>query len=213
MKDTFYGNVVMGEGTRTGYRWIPTVEEESCNGVREITLRTKHFCNGKLFLTGEVTEDMANDFVSELLYLVEKGEPINIYINSPGGSVNAGLVIYDVIQSCIDKVEINMYCIGMAASMGAVILAGGQKGRRYILPHSKVMIHEPLISGGMGGSATSIKKTADSILETKAITNGILAKHTGKTVEEIDEATSFDNFMNAQEAIEFGLCDEIRNLF
>ena len=106
-----------------------------------------------------------------------------------------------------------MYCTGMASSMGAVILAGGQKGRRFILPHSKVMIHEPLISGGMGGSATSIKRTADSILETKAITNGILAKHTGKTVKEIDKATAFDNFMNAKEAVEFGICDEIRNIF
>lgn len=207
------GNIVMNDGNSYVYEWNPCVEEESCNGIREISLRTKHFTNGKLFLTGEVTDEMANNFVSELLYLVEKGDPINIYINSPGGSVNAGLVIYDVIQACSDKIEINMYCIGKAASMGAVILAGGQKGRRYILPHSKVMIHEPLISGGMGGSATSIKKTADSILETKAITNGILAKHTGKTMEEIDEATSFDNFMNAQEAIEFGICDEIRNLF
>ena len=105
-----------------------------------------------------------------------------------------------------------MYCIGMAASMGAVILAGGQKGRRYILPHSKIKIHEPLIQGGLGGSATSIKKTADSIIETKAITNGILAKHTGKTVEEIDEATAFDNFMNAKQAVEFGICDEIKNV-
>ena len=208
------GTEIMGDGRVTHVtEWSPCVEEESSNGVREISLRTKHFTNGKLFLTGEVTEEMSNNFVSELLYLAEKGEPIDIYINSPGGSVNAGLVIYDVIQACTDKVEINMYCIGMAASMGAVILAGGQKGRRFILPHSKVMIHEPLISGGMGGSATSIKKTADSILETKAITNGILAKHTGKTVEEIDEATSFDNFMNAEEAISFGICDEICNLF
>ena len=207
------GNAVMSGGKITHVNeWIPAVEEESCNGTREIQLRTKHFTNGKLFLTGEVTDEMANSFVSELLYLVDKGEPIDIYINSPGGSVNAGLVIYDVIQSCAGKIDINMYCIGMAASMGAVILAGGQKGRRFILPHSKVMIHEPLIAGGMGGSATSIKKTADSILETKAITNGILAKHTGKTLEEIDAATSFDNFMNAEEAIAFGLVDEIRNI-
>lgn len=193
--------------------WIPSMEEETSNGVREVTLQTKHFTDRKIFLTGEVTDEMANDFVSEFLYLVQTNEPIDIYINSPGGSVNAGLVIYDVIQSCEGKVPINMYCVGMAASMGAVILAGGQKGRRFILPHSKCMIHEPLISGGMGGSATSIKKTADSILETKAITNGILAKHTGKSVEEIDEATSFDNFMNATEAVAFGLCDEIRGLF
>lgn len=193
--------------------WTPAVEVESSHGTREVNLKTKHFGNRIIFLTGEITEETANNFVSEMMYLVQKNKPVDIYINSPGGSVNAGLVIYDVIQSCVGKIDINMYCIGMAASMGAVILAGGQKGRRFILPHSKVMIHEPLIAGGMGGSATSIKKTADSILETKAITNGILAEHTGKTIEEIDEATSFDNFMNAKEAVKFGLCDEIRNLF
>ncbi len=213
--DSLTNNQILGGDVRMKDRithvtsWTPAVEEESCNGTREVSLRTKHFSNGRLFLTGEVTDDMANDFVSELLYLTEKGKQVDIYINSPGGSVNAGLVIYDVIQACNKKIEINLYCIGMAASMGAVILAGGLKGHRFILPHSKVMIHEPLISGGMGGSATSIKKTADSILETKAITNGILAKHTGKTMEEIDEATSFDNFMNAEEAVEFGLVDEI----
>ena len=144
--------------------------------------------------------------------MAESSEPIDIYLNSPGGSVNAGMVIYDVIQALEGKVPINIYCIGMAASMGAIILAGGHKGHRYILPHSKCMIHEPLISGGLGGSATSIKKTADSILETKAITNGVLAKHTGKTLEEIDKATAFDNYMNAEESVEFGLCDEIRNI-
>ncbi len=193
--------------------WNPTVEEESAHGTREVQLLSKHLTNGKLFLTGEVTSEMANTFVSELLYLAQKEKPVDIYINSPGGSVNAGLVIYDVIQACASKVEINIFCMGIAASMAAIILAGGAKGHRFILPHSKVMIHEPLISGGMGGSATTIKKTADSILETKAITNEILAKHTGKTVEEIDEATAFDNYMNATEAIEFGICDEIRNVF
>ena len=137
MKNTFFystnGNVVMNDGTITHLSgWTPSVEEESCNGTREISLRTKHLTNGKLFLTGEVTDEMANSFVSELLYLVEKGETVDIFINSPGGSVNGGLVIYDVIQACSDKIDINMYCIGMAASMGAVILAGGQKGRRFI---------------------------------------------------------------------------------
>lgn len=192
--------------------WEPSTEEESSSGAREITLRTKHFTNRKLFITGEVTEQMSNDFVSELMYLAQTDEPIDIYINTPGGSVNAGLVIYDVIQSCEGKIPVNMYCIGMAASMGAVILSGGQKGRRFILPHSKCMIHEPLIDGGMGGSASSIKKTAESILETKQLTNSILAKHTGKTIEEIDAATAFDNFMNAEEAIAFGLCDEIKSV-
>lgn len=192
--------------------WIPSVIEETSSGANQIMLRTKHFSDGKMFITGKVTDQMANDFVLQLMYLCENKKSVDIYINSPGGSVNAGLVMYDIIQACSKKVEINMYCIGMAASMGAVILASGAKGHRYILPHSNVMIHEPLIYDGVGGSATSIKKTADSILETKAIINGILAKHTGRTVEEIDEATSFDNFMNADEAIEFGLCDEIRNV-
>lgn len=206
---------IMNSAEKPDYftRWAPSIQEETCNGLHEVQLLTKHLSNRKLFLTGEVTEEMANDFVSKMIFLSQSDEPVDIYINSPGGSVNAGLVIYDVIQDCEGKIPINIYCVGMAASMGAVILAGGQKGRRFILPHSKVMIHEPLIAGGMGGSATSIKKTAESILETKAITNGILAKHTGKTVEEIDEATSFDNFMNATEAIDFGLCDEISRIF
>lgn len=189
------------------------VEVESYGGTRELSLWTKHFSNRKLFLTGPVTSEMADMFVAELLYLSRSNEPIDIYINSPGGSVNAGLVIYDVIQACEGKIPIHMYCVGSASSMGAVILAGGQKGRRYILPHSKVMIHEPLIADGMGGSASTIKKTAESILETKEIINGIISKHTGKTIEEVDEATSFDNFMNAEEAIAFGLCDEIKSLF
>lgn len=193
--------------------WVPSVEEESCNGIHLINLQTRHFANRRIFLTGEVTEDMANNFVSELLYLAQTSEQIDIFINSPGGSVNAGLVIYDVIQSCEGRVPLNMYCIGEAASMAAVILAGGQKGCRYILPHSKVMIHEPLIPGGMGGSATSIRKMADSILDTKTIMNAILAKHTGKSIEEIDKATSYDNYMNAETAIDFGICDQIRNLF
>ncbi len=206
---------VRGALTEGGQRMveIPCVEVESAEGIRTVSLLTHHMKQRKLFLRGEVTAEMADDFISELLYLTQTNEPISIYINSPGGSVNAGLVIYDAIRSLEDKVVINMYCTGLAASMGAVILAGGQKGRRFIMPHSKVMIHEPLISGGMGGSATSIKKTAESILETKSITNGILAQHTGKSIKEIDEATSFDNFMNAKEAVEFGICDAIANIF
>lgn len=202
------GTIVMSEREAAASYWVPAVEEESCSGVREITLMTKHFTDRKIFLTGEIDDKMANDFVSKILFLGRSEEPVDIYINSPGGAVDAGLVIYDMIQAC--KFPVNMYCIGEAASMAAVILAGGQKGRRFILPHSKVMIHEPLIRGGMGGSATSIKKTAETILETKAITNGLLAEHTGKTLEEIDEATSFDNFMNSDEAIAFGIVDEVR---
>ena len=186
----------------------PSIEVESAHGVREVSLDTRHLMNRRIFIKGEIDEDSANDFLSQMLYLEqESNDPITIYINSPGGSVNAGLVIYDCIQA--SEVEINIICTGMAASMAAVILAGGQEGHRYILPHSKVMIHEPLLNGGVGGSATSIKNISDSILETREIINKILSKHTGKSMREVNKATSFDNYMNAEEAIKFGLCDEI----
>lgn len=188
--------------------WIPTIEVEGVNGTREVSLYTRHLTNRNIFLNGEINADMANFFLTQLLYLEETpDEPVNIYINSPGGEVNAGLMIYDAIQG--SKLEINMICTGLAASMAAVLLAGGQKGSRYILRHSKVMIHEPLLANGVGGSATSIRKISESIIETREMVNGILAKHTGKTVEEINEATSFDNYMSAEEAIAFGLCDRI----
>lgn len=192
--------------------WNAQVLKESAQGYAVVDLRTEHLTNRKIFIDGSIDEAAADRFVSEALYLAQTNDDIDIYINSPGGEVISGLVIYDAIQDLKKKLHVNMYCTGYAASMGAVIFAGGEKGRRYILPHSKCMIHEPLISGGMGGSATSIKKTADSILDTKSILNEILAKHTGRTIEEIDEATAFDNFMNAKEAIEFGLCDKVKSL-
>lgn len=186
----------------------PSIEVESVHGVREVSLDTRHLMNRRIFINGEINDESANDFLSQMLYLEqESNNPITIYINSPGGSVNAGLVIYDCIQA--SNLEINIICAGTAASMAAILLAGGQKGRRYILQHSKVMIHEPLLAGGVGGSATSIKNISDSILETREIVNKILAKHTGKSLKEINKATSFDNYMNAEEAIKFGLCDEI----
>lgn len=189
--------------------WIPSIEVESVHGTREVSLSTRHLMNRKIFINGEITSETADTFVNQFLYLQsESQEPIDIYINSPGGEVNAGLVIYDLIQG--SEVPINTICTGKAASMAAIILAGGHKGRRFILPHSKVMIHEPLIAGGVGGSATSIKNISESILETRDIVNGILAKHTGKTRKVIDKATSFDNYMNAKESLEFGICDEIK---
>lgn len=190
-------------------RWMPCVLEESSEGKRELSLMTKHFTNRRVFLQGEINAESVNDLVIQLLYLEkESQEPIYLYINSGGGEVNAGLLLYDVIQGM--KAPIYMYCTGMAASMAAVILAGGQKGRRFILPHSKTMIHEPLIGGGVGGSATSIRNISENILKTKAILNGILAKHTGKTLEEIDEATSSDHYMDAEESLAFGICDAIK---
>lgn len=186
----------------------PAVERESVNGIQEVSLYTNAFSNRKMFLFGPIDEKTVYTFTAQMLYLMEDEQsPIDIYINSPGGEVNSGLAIYDLIQSC--KAPINMYCIGMAASMGALIFAGGKKGHRFMLPHSKVMIHEPLIPNGVGGSASSIKSTADSILQTRELLNGILAKHTGKILEEINKATDHDNFMTANEAIEFGLCDKV----
>ncbi|MCR5105577.1 MAG: ATP-dependent Clp protease proteolytic subunit [Eubacterium sp.] len=189
--------------------WIPSIEIESANGTREVLLYTRHLMNRRIFLTGHINTETADQFLSQFLYLEKETDelPISVFINSPGGEVNAGLVIYDLIQG--SRNEVNIITVGKAASMAAVILAGGQKGRRFILSHSKVMIHEPLIADGVGGSATSIKNISDSILETKAITNGILAKHTGKTIEEIDEATAYDHYMNAGESVEFGICDKI----
>lgn len=188
--------------------WMPSIEMESANGTRELMLRTRHLMNRRIFLQGEINSESASDIVSQLIYLQEESsEPIDLLITSPGGEVNAGFMIYDMLQNT--KIQLNTYCIGMAASMAAILLAGGQKGRRFILPHSKVMIHEPLISNGVGGSATSIHNISESILETRNICNGILAEHTGKTIEEINEATRFDNYMNAEKAVEFGICDRI----
>ena len=189
---------------------VPAIEVESSAGSREITLYSRHLSNRTIFIQGEINEDVANAVLVQLMYLQNEGtEDINLYINSPGGIVTSGLMIYDLIQSI--ETPVNMFCTAIAGSMAAVILAGGQKGRRFILPHSKTMIHEPLLASGIGGSATSIKNIADSILETRTLINYILAKHTGKTVEEINEATSFDHFMNAEESVQFGICDEIRN--
>ncbi len=197
----------MKEGDTIGANWTPAIEVESAHGTREVSLTTRHLMNRIIFLNGSIDPDMANDFLSELLYLEESDEPVTMYIDSPGGEVNAGLMIYDAIQG--SNLTINMVCTGLAASMAAIIFAGGQKGRRYILPHSKVMIHEPLISNGVGGSATSIKNISDSIQETRNILNGILSKHTGRPLKVINRATSFDNTMNAKDAVRFGLCDSI----
>ncbi len=190
--------------------WIPEVLEESYSGIREIALYTKHLMNRRIFLQGEIDANMANAVLSQLLYLTDEGEqPINIYINSNGGEVDAGLMIYDMLQS-IDT-PVNLYCTGMAASMAAVILAGGQKGRRFILPHSKTMIDKPLIAGGVGVFAASTGYSlSDSIEETKGIVNEILARHTGRTLEEIRRATDSVCYMNAEESVAFGLCDEIK---
>ena len=160
-----------------------------------------------IFLEREIDEEMAAGFFKQVMHLAKKPGPIKVYIFSSGGSVTAGKAIYDVMQCCGE--EVYTYCIGAASSMAAILLAAGTKGHRYILPHAEVMIHEVLVPGGVGGSATNIRKISESINATKQIMNGILAKHTGKSIEEINEATSYDHYMTAEEAIEFGICDHI----
>ncbi len=188
--------------------WVPSVEVESANGTREVNLSTHLLKSGQLFLNGSIDSETASLFLAELLYLETAGySDVTVYINSPGGEVNAGLMIYDAIQG--SKLKIDLVCTGMAASMAAVILCGGKKGNRYILPHSKVMIHEPLIRDGLGGSATSIMHISESISETKNLLSEIMSKHTGNTVEEINKAIAFDNYMDAKMAIEFGICDKV----
>ena len=184
--------------------------KESHRGFDCIRLSDELYNNNRvIFFNEEVNSSSAEQLITQLLTLElqKPGEPILLYINSPGGSVTDGLAIIDVMKSISSPVY--TAALGMAASMGAVILAAGEKGHRTVSAHSKVMIHEPLISGGMGGSATSIQRTAESILETKKTINTLLAEYTGKDIKTVNKATSYDNFMSAEEAVKFGLCDTI----
>lgn len=182
---------------------------KSSHGITLVPVISRLLAERKIFIEGDITTESACDTVRSLMLLVKEdpNKPIDIYINSHGGLVDAGLMIYDMLKGM--KTEVNLHCIGIAASMAAVILAGGKKGHRFILPHSKTMIHEPLIANGVGGSATSIQHTAESIMETKKLTVSLLAKDTGRKEKEIANAVSFDNYMNSEESIAFGLCDSI----
>lgn len=182
---------------------------KSSHGITLVPVISRLLAERKIFIEGDITTESACETVRSLMLLVKEdpNKPIDIYINSHGGLVDAGLMIYDTLKGM--KTEVNLHCIGIAASMAAIILAGGKKGHRFILPHSKTMIHEPLIANGVGGSATSIQHTAESIMETKKLTVALLAKDTGRKEKEIANAVSFDNYMNAEESIAFGLCDSI----
>ena len=188
---------------------IPVIETEGYQGSSEVRLDARFLKDHKVFLLGEIAPDSAVELTQKLIYLENEpsAEQIKLYINSPGGEISSGLLIYDVLQAMTKDVDI--YCLGMAGSMAAVLLASGKKGHRHILPHSRTMIHEPLIANGIGGSATSIRHLSESIMDTKQLVNKILAFHVGKTPEEIDRETAFDNYMNAEESVAFGICDDI----
>ena len=185
----------------------PSYVYKGARGSTVIPLDSELLSERIILIDDTITSQTAVDFYKSMRFLAKTDEPIKVVICSGGGEVIAGQAIYDLMQGV--KNEVHTYCIGRAASMAAVLLAAGTKGHRYILPHSEVMIHEVLIGGGVGGSATSISKISESINKTRDVMNGILAKHTGKTIEEINEATSFDNYMTAQQAVEFGICDKI----
>ncbi|MDE7360453.1 MAG: ATP-dependent Clp protease proteolytic subunit [Oscillospiraceae bacterium] len=176
-------------------------------GVATVPLSSDFLSSGTVFIDEPITADSANKFLREMMYLSRRNEPVRLIINCPGGEVNAGLLMYDVINGF--SAPLDVYCAGQAASMAAVLFAAGKPSHRFILPHSRVMIHEVLAGGNISGSATSISKISRSIMEVRDLVNSILAAHTGKTVEQINTATSFDNIMNAKEAVEFGIADKI----
>jgi ATP-dependent Clp protease, protease subunit len=186
---------------------IPYVIEQTSRGERSYDIYSRLLSDRIIFLGEEVTDDIASLIVAQLLFL-EAQDPdkdIYLYINSPGGSVTAGLAIYDTMKYI--KCQVSTICIGMAASMGAFLLAGGEKGKRFALPNSEIMIHQP--SGGANGTASDIRIAADQVLKMKEKLNQILAHNTGRTIEEIEKDTDRDHFMSAQEALEYGLIDQV----
>ncbi len=186
---------------------VPTVIEKTTYGERAYDIYSRLLKDRIVILGTAINDEVANTIVAQLLFLEsqDKTKDIKLYVNSPGGSVTAGLAIYDTMQhvSC----DVSTICMGMAASMGAVILAGGAKGKRFALPNSEVMIHQPL--GGMEGQATDIKIHAEHILKTREQLNKILQKHSGQTLKKIEEDTERDNFMSPKQAVEYGLVDKI----
>ena len=186
---------------------VPMVVEQSNRGERSYDIYARLLKDRIIFLGEEVNDVTASLVVAQLLFLAaeDPDKDINLYINSPGGSVTAGMAIYDTMQYI--KPDVSTICIGMAASMGAFLLAGGAKGKRYALPNAEVMIHQP--SGGARGQATDIRIHAENILRTKAKLNQILAENTGKPVEEVERDTERDNFMSAEEAKAYGLIDAV----
>lgn len=189
---------------------IPMVVEQTNRGERSYDIYSRLLEDRIIFLADQVTDATASLVVAQLLYLEAKDpdKDIQLYIDSPGGSITAGMAIYDTMQYI--KCDVSTICIGMAASMGAFLLAAGEKGKRFALPNSEVMIHQPLIAGGgLSGQTTDIKIYTDHLVNTKKKMNEILAERTGQTYEKLCEDTERDNFMTAQEAKEYGLIDEV----
>ena len=186
---------------------VPIVVEQTNRGERSYDIYSRLLRDRIIFLSGEINDDIANLVVAQLLFLQgeDPEKDINLYINSPGGSVYAGLAIYDTMQYV--KPAVSTVCVGLAASMAALLLAAGEKGKRYALPYSRILIHQPL--GGASGQATDIEIHAREILSIKSITQDILVKHTGQDRARIEKDTERDYFMSAQEALDYGIIDKV----
>ena len=186
---------------------VPMVVEQSSRGERAYDIYSRLLKDRVIFIVGPIEDHMANLVVAQLLFLESENpdKDLNLYINSPGGVVSSGLAIYDTMQFI--RCDVSTMCVGQAASMGAVLLAAGAKDKRYALPHSRVMIHQPL--GGFQGQATDIDIHAREILKLRAELNEILAEHTGQSVDKIAEDTERDNFMDPQQALKYGLIDKV----
>ena len=188
---------------------IPMVVEQTGRGERSYDIYSRLLKERVIFLVGPVNDHTANLVVAQMLFLEAENpdQDIHLYINSPGGSVTAGMSIYDTMNFI--KPDVSTLCLGQAASMGAMLLTAGAHGKRFALPHSRVMIHQPLISGGLGGQASDIEIHARELLKMKATLNELLAKHTGQPLEKIERDTDRDNFMSAEEAAAYGLIDHV----
>ena len=186
------------------------VQVKSSSGITLVPMDTRLLADRKVFVEGEINQEKACLFIKQILLLCneDSSKPIDVLINSPGGEISSGLLMYDCIQSC--KTPIHMYCMGTAYSMGALLFASGNHGR-YMFPHSELMLHEPLLGSRVGGNASSIRSISDSLMDTRNKMNQILAKHTGRSVKEIEEATCFDHYFSPEESVDFGLADEIVN--
>ena len=197
----------MAKSLETNAALIPVVVEQTSRGERSYDIYSRLLKDRVIFLTGAIEDHMANLIVAQMLFLESENpdKDIHLYINSPGGSVTAGLSIYDTMQFI--KPDVSTMCVGQAASMGAFLLAGGAKGKRMALPHSRVMIHQP--SGGAQGQASDIEIQANEIIELRAKLNKILALNADKDIEEIARDTERDRFMGADEAREYGLVDKV----
>ena len=190
-----------------GLNLVPIVVEQTARGERAYDIYSRLLKERVVFIVGPVDDYMANIVVAQMLFLESENpeKDVALYINSPGGVVSSGLAIYDTMQFI--KPDVSTICIGQAASMGAVLLAGGTRGKRYCLPHARVMIHQP--AGGFQGQAADMEIQAKEMLETRDRLNKILAKHTGQSVERIKQDTDRDHFMDWQEAVRYGLIDKV----